>query len=175
MKKKYKEHISDNHYQKEDLLWMLQALEIANTAFLLNEVPVGAVLVMNNTCISKAHNLTETLQDASSHAELLCLRQASTLLRTWRLTEATLYSTLEPCPMCAGALINFRIKRLVWGAPDYRQGGNGGFLDIFTRKHPIHNFPITKNVLSAPSGLLLKKFFKEKRETHVHTKDESKN
>lgn len=142
---------------------MLEALEEAKKAFAFGEVPVGAVAVYEGIIIARAFNQVESLKDASAHAELLCLKKAAEVLDRWRLVGVTLYTTLEPCSMCAGALISFRIDRLVWGAPDIRQGADGSFISLMTLKHPIHEIAITRNVLSEPSSFLMKTFFEQRR------------
>ncbi len=142
---------------------MREALKEAEKACALEEVPVGAVAVWKGEILCGAYNQVESLQDASAHAELLCLKKAAELLGRWRLSDVTLYTTLEPCSMCAGALFAFRIQRLVWGAPDIRQGADGSFIALCSSAHPIYRFPITKNVLSEPSALLMRTFFKQRR------------
>ncbi len=146
-----------------DELFMLEALEEAKKAFALGEVPVGAVATYKGAIISRAFNQVESLRDASAHAELLCLRGAAEVLGGWRLLGVTLYTTLEPCSMCAGSLFSFRVERLVWGAPDIRQGADGSFVSLFALKHPIHEVVITRNVLSEPSSALMKAFFEQRR------------
>src|SRR3990167_2001497 len=103
---------------------MQQALIEAEKAFIKGEVPVGAIAVFQGEILARAHNLVETLKDASAHAELLCLRQAASMLGNWRLKGVTLYTSLEPCCLCVGAMLSFRIDRLVWGAPDVRLGAD---------------------------------------------------
>lgn len=142
---------------------MRAALEEASQAFAKDEVPIGAVLVYNGEIIARAHNQVESLQDATAHAEILCLRQASKKLNNWRLLESTLYTTLEPCSMCAGALILSRVKNLVWGAPDIRQGAGGSWVDLLNIPHPIHNLSIKQGVLADESARLMKEFFQNKR------------
>src|SRR6185437_14404549 len=100
---------------------------------------------------------------ATAHAEMLCLKQAASKIGNWRLLESTLYCTLEPCLMCAGALILSRVKTLVWGAPDLRHGAGGSLMDAFALDHPIHQVEIRKGVLKDESATLLKKFFQERR------------
>ncbi len=146
-----------------DQFFMQEALCEARKAFEKNEVPVGAVLVYQNKIIAWAHNQVETLQDAAAHAELLCLQQGAKILGNWRLLQTTLYCTLEPCPMCAGAMILSRIKRLVWAAPDIRQGADGSLFQILNQPHPIHQIAIERNVLKEQSASLLKEFFKKQR------------
>ena len=146
---------------------MMEALEEARKAFTLEEVPVGAIAVQEGKIIARAFNRVESLRDASAHAELLCLRKAAEFLGRWRLFDVTLYTTLEPCCMCAGALFSFRIQRLVWGSLDIRQGADGSFVSLFSQKHPIHEFPITRGVLSEDSSQLMKTFFQKRRAEHV--------
>ena len=146
-----------------DLYFMHQALKEAEKAFFEKEVPVGAVLVCKNKIIAKGHNQVELLKDATAHAEILALTAGSAALDDWRLTDATLYCTLEPCLMCAGAMLSCRLKRLVWATEDLRLGVNGSWIDVFQKKHPFHQISITKNILKDESALLLKAFFQKKR------------
>ena len=146
-----------------DELFMLEALKEAEKAFQLDEVPVGAVAVLEGSVIARAFNQVESLKDASAHAELLCLKEAAKQLGRWRLFDVTLYSTLEPCCMCAGALFSFRIQRLVWGAPDIRQGADGSFASLLSLEHPIHRFEVRKHVLPNRSSEMMKTFFQGKR------------
>lgn len=146
----------------DDESFMREALKEAEKAFALDEVPVGAVAVYQGQIIARAHNLVESLKDASAHAEFLCLKKASEVLGGWRLLGVTLYTTLEPCLMCAGALLSFRVDRLVWGAPDLRLGADGSLLSVF-ESHPIHELEITRNILKEPSSILMKTFFQQRR------------
>lgn len=150
----------------DDEFFMRLAIAEAQKAFSQDEVPVGAVLVYQNEVIASAYNLVESSKDATSHAEILCIKKASVHLDNWRLKEATLYCTLEPCTMCAGALISSRISALVWGAPDIRQGAHGSWINILDAQHPIHNFAIRKNVLQKECAQLMTEFFQLKR-SHV--------
>lgn len=143
--------------------FMRMALEEAEIASSKGEVPVGAVLVIENKVIAKAHNLVESLMDATAHAEILCIKKASQVLQNWRLLNSTLYTTLEPCCMCAGAMILSRVGTLVWGAPDIRQGAHGSFVNILSQKHPIHNISVRSGVLAEESAELMKKFFRQRR------------
>ena len=147
----------------EDELFMREALKEARKAFEEDEVPVGAVLVHKNRVIARGHNQVELLQDATAHAEMLCLSVGAEALGNWRLTETTLYCTLEPCCMCAGALFAARVKRLVWGAPDLRLGANGSWIDLFQYKHPMHSLEITPRVLEAEAAELMRSFFLKQR------------
>ncbi|MES2199524.1 MAG: nucleoside deaminase [Chlamydiota bacterium] len=143
---------------------MQEALLEAKKAFAEDEVPVGAVAVFQGKIIARAYNRVESLQDASAHAELLCLRGAALILGNWRLLEVTLYTTLEPCTLCAGALLSFRVKRLVWGAPDIRQGADGSWVSLLSISHPMHKLEVTKGVLPELSTQLMKEFFLKKRD-----------
>jgi tRNA(adenine34) deaminase len=157
----------------EDHFFMEEALKEAQKGFENDEVPVGAVLVHQNKIIARAHNQVESLQDATAHAEILCLQKGSRLLGNWRLLEITLYCTLEPCPMCAGAMILSRVKRLVWGTPDLRQGACGSLFHVLDVPHPIHEIEIEKNVLEEQSAALLKEFFVRKRKCKKFLKSSS--
>lgn len=148
---------------ESDEYFMRQALEEANCAFSKGEVPVGAVLVLDNKVIARAHNYVENHLDATAHAEMLCLKQGAEIVENWRLLKATLYCTLEPCPMCAGAMIHSRIARLVWGAPDLRCGAHGSWVNLFDLQHPIHQIEVTKGLLSQECGELMRSFFKLRR------------
>ncbi len=143
---------------------MREALREAEKAFAADEVPVGAVLVHRGAIIARAHNQVESLGDASAHAEMLCLQLGAKQLGNWRLAETTLYCTLEPCAMCAGAMILARLPLLVWGAPDLRQGANGSWTDLFAKPHPIHQVGVLSGVLKEESAALMTAFFRKKRE-----------
>jgi len=143
--------------------YMKVALEEARIAFSKDEVPVGAVLVYNGEIIARAHNQVETLRDASAHAELLCLKEGARILKNWRLLKTTLYTTLEPCSMCAGALLLSRVEVVVWGAPDLRQGAGGSWVDLLSKEHPIHNLNIRTGVLADEAARMMKEFFQNKR------------
>lgn len=147
----------------QDIFFMEQALKEAQKSFLLNEVPVGCVVVMNNEIIARAHNYVEKNTCVVSHAEIICIQKASKILKNWRLTEAILYSTLEPCSMCAGAILLSRIKRLIWGASDLRMGASGSWINIFRKDYPFHSLKVTSGVLKEDSEKLMKDFFKKRR------------
>ncbi len=154
--------MSDN-----DEKFMYEAIQEAKKAFELGEVPVGAVLVYQKEIIARAHNLVETLKDASAHAEMICMRHAALHLQNWRLLETTLYCTLEPCLMCAGSMLLSRIGTLVWGAKDLRHGANGSWVNIFLESHPMHQITIRSGVLSEECSLLMKDFFKVRRDAKI--------
>lgn len=143
---------------------MQQALACAEQAKKHQEVPVGAILVVNDKVIASAYNQTITKCDPAAHAEILVLRKAARILKNYRLLEAILYVTLEPCLMCAGAMIQARIKRLVFAAPDQRLGALGSLLDILQMKGINHHFSVTKGPLALESTQLLKEFFLQRRQ-----------
>lgn len=147
--------------------FMQEALVEARLAFDKAEVPVGAVLVYAGEIIARAHNLVESLQDPTAHAEILCIKKGSEVLSNWRLSDAILYCTLEPCPMCAGAIIHSRVSRLVWGAPDLRCGAHGSWVDVLGQKHPIHQVCAVGGVLAEESAALMREFFKMRRSSHA--------
>lgn len=153
----------DVHPQSRDEQFMLEALKEAWKAFEMGEVPVGAVLVQGERIIARGHNQVEMLQDATAHAEMLCLTSGAGALENWRLEETTLFSTLEPCCMCAGALLLSRVPRLVWGAPDLRHGANGSWVDLFDKKHPTHQVEVKAGVLSEEAAWLMQEFFRQRR------------
>lgn len=146
-----------------DKRFMEIALKEAKIAFTKGEVPVGAVVVCEGKVISRAHNSVEECSDATLHAELMAIRYASLYLKRWRLTGCTLYTTLEPCVMCAGAIILSRIDRLVYGAKDLRHGGDGSLISLMREKHPIHKVEITSGICGDESANLMREFFYERR------------
>lgn len=146
-----------------DQKFMREALVEAKKAYAIGEVPIGAVLVCQGKIIRRSHNLVEQNQDASCHAELLCLQESAKEIGNWRLLETTLYCTLEPCAMCAGAMLLFRIGRLVYGAPDLRHGANGSIFDVLNHPHPIHALEVTSGVCAEEASDLLKSFFRQRR------------
>ena len=150
-----------DRYKKEDHMAMLIAIDEAKKAFDEQEVPVGAVLFIDGKLIAKAHNQVERCKDASMHAELICLKMAAKVVGDFRLSEATLYSTLEPCAMCAGAMYSFRIKKLIYGARDLRVGACGTLYNLFDQKHPITTIEVIGGLMEEESAALMKSFFKK--------------
>ena len=141
---------------------MQLALEQARIAASLGETPIGAVVVWEGEVVSAAYNRRELDRIATAHAELLAIEVACRKLGGWRLHKATLYVTLEPCPMCAGAIINARVKRVVYGASDRKAGCCGSVLDLF--REPFNHHPeVTGGVLAEESAALLTSFFKKLR------------
>lgn len=149
--------------QTPDERFMREALKEALKAFQEKEVPVGAVIVKDGQVIARAHNQVELLKDATAHAEILAITAAENALENWRLKGCTLYCTLEPCAMCAGAMLLSRLDAIVWGAPDIRLGANGSWTDLFAIKHPLHTLEIRKGVLEAWCQRPLKLFFQQRR------------
>ncbi len=148
---------------KDDIYYMNMALDEAEKARLLNEVPIGAVVVIDDQIVARGHNLRETEQNATAHAELLAINEACQELGSWRLEEATLYVTLEPCPMCAGAILQSRVKRVVFGAHDPKAGCAGTFMDLLQDSRFNHQCVVTSGVLEEECGGILTAFFKELR------------
>lgn len=149
--------------KSDDEMFMIEALKEAWKAFKADEVPVGAVLVKDGKVISRGHNQVEMLKDATAHAEMLCITAGEFALENWRLSDTTLYCTVEPCTMCAGAMFLSRVSNLVWGAPDLRHGANGSWVNLFDKQHPTHALQIRSGVLQEHSAALMRDFFQRKR------------
>ncbi len=143
--------------------WMDEALAQARLAGESGEVPVGCVIVHEERVIARAHNLRETVQDPTAHAELIALRDAARALGTWRLSGATCFVTLEPCPMCAGALVNARVDRVVYATEDPKAGATATLYNIGTDLRLNHRFAISTGVRKDEASEMLKKFFGELR------------
>lgn len=157
-----------------DEIYMQMAMDEARLAFKKGEVPVGALLVQDRrTILSRSHNLRESGRDSTAHAEILAIREASRYLDRWRLTDATLYVTLEPCPMCAGALIQARISRLVFGCFDLKAGACGSLINIPDDKRFNHRIEVVSGCLEIECSEILKQFFsnlrESKKENPVHS------
>lgn len=147
----------------DDESGMRAALREAQAALARDEVPVGCVIVREGSVIGRGHNQVEALQDATAHAEILAIGAASNALASWRLSECTLYVTLEPCSMCAGAIVLSRLGRLVYGATDPKAGACGSVLDVVGERRLNHRVPVTHGVLADECGELLREFFRKKR------------
>jgi tRNA(adenine34) deaminase len=139
--------------------WMEQAFSEAEKAYLKKEVPVGAVVVYEGRIIGRGHNLIETLQDPTAHAEILAITAAATYLASWRLDDTTLYVTLEPCAMCAGAIINARIGAVVFGAADARLGACGSVVNLLQNDRLHASIAVIPGILQARCESILKDFF----------------
>jgi tRNA(adenine34) deaminase len=146
-----------------DLSLMARAVELAREARNLGEVPVGALVVRSGRVLAQAHNLRETLSDPTAHAERLALAWAGRAIGTWRLEDCTLYVTLEPCVMCAGAIVLSRIKRLVYGAPDPKAGACASLYQVVSDPRLNHRCEITAGVMEKECSEVLKEFFQERR------------
>ena len=142
---------------------MARALEMARVAGSKGEVPVGAVITKAGRLLSQGHNRTVTVKDPTAHAEVAVLRKAAAQLGDWRLLECTLYVTLEPCAMCAGALVLSRLPRLVFGAPDPKSGMVGSLGNVVQDERLNHRIEVTGDVLADACGMLLKEFFRARR------------
>ncbi|WP_042353322.1 tRNA adenosine(34) deaminase TadA [Bacillus massiliogorillae] len=158
----------------EDIKFMKAALEEAEKAGQLGEVPIGAVLVLDGEIIARAHNLRETEQSATAHAELMVIEEACKKLGTWRLEDTVLYVTLEPCPMCSGAIILSRVKRVVYGASDPKAGCAGTFMNLLTDERFNHQSEVCAGVLEQECGNILTAFFKELRKRKKEMKQKNK-
>lgn len=150
--------------QNEDAFFMAQALEEAKKAAALDEVPVGAVIVREGAIIARGHNLKEQNQDATLHGEMIAIRAASRKLGAWRLTDTTIYVTLEPCPMCAGAMLQARIGRLVYAAPDPKSGAAGSVVELLRCPGMNHQIEVVSGLMEEEAALLLREFFRNKRQ-----------
>lgn len=148
---------------EQDIKWMQHAITLAKYAESIDEVPVGAIIVIDNEIVSEGWNQPITENDPTAHAEIIALRSAAKALENYRLVNTTLYVTLEPCSMCAGALIHARVKRVVFGANDPRTGAAGSMFDILNTTKLNHQVEIEHGVLEAECAELLKQFFKNKR------------
>ena len=148
---------------RDDEQGVRAALREAERALAMDEVPVGCVIVHEGAVIGRGFNQVESLRDATAHAEILAIGAASASLDTWRLTGCTLYVTLEPCAMCAGAIVLARVGRLVYGAVDPKAGGCGSVLDVIHERRLNHRVEVTTGVLAEECGALLRGFFGRRR------------
>jgi tRNA(adenine34) deaminase len=148
-----------------DELWMEEALRAAQRALDIGEVPVGAVVTQGNKIIARAWNQNITTADPTAHAEILALRQASTVLGNHRLGDCALFATIEPCPMCAGAMVHARLKRLVYGAADPKAGAVHSVMQVLNHPHLNHKMEVEGGVLAGKCAELLQAFFRNRRST----------
>ncbi|NLK07968.1 MAG: nucleoside deaminase [Firmicutes bacterium] len=149
--------------EKQDVFYMNAALAEANKAYELGEVPVGAVVVRYGEIIGRGHNLRETHKDPTAHAEIVAIKEACAAVSGWRLTESTIYVTIEPCPMCAGAVVLARLARLVYGAKDPKSGAVDSLFDLVRRQELNHRVAVTAGVLEEECQAIMQKFFRELR------------
>jgi tRNA(adenine34) deaminase len=148
---------TDEHFMRE-------ALRMANKALKAEEVPVGAVVVREGKIIGRAHNQVELLKDATAHAEMLALTQAEAAVGDWRLVDCDLYVTKEPCPMCAGALVHTRVRRVIFGCADPAAGAAGSVVNLLQMPTLNHRCDIAFGVLENECAAILKDFFRQKRD-----------
>jgi tRNA(adenine34) deaminase len=149
--------------KKTDEYFLREALKEAAKAEILGEVPVGAVVVENDTIVGRGHNLSITKNDPTAHAEIVALRNAAKKLKNYRLPGCKIYVSIEPCPMCAGALVWARIAEVVFGAPDSKAGACGSVVNIVYNKKLAHRMKITGGLLEPECRSLIQNFFKKKR------------
>jgi tRNA(adenine34) deaminase len=147
----------------QDEAFMREALALAAQGRAAGEVPVGAVLVLDGHVVGRGFNAPISRNDPSAHAEMVALREAAAVLGNYRLPGSTLYVTLEPCTMCAGAMMHARVARVVFGAPDPKTGACGGVLDLFAEARLNHHATVAGGVLAEDCGELLRAFFRERR------------
>ena len=150
-------------FAMSDQFWMREALAVARQGASLNEVPVGAIIVKDGIAIARAHNEREKTKDPTAHAELIAIRLAASSVGDWRLMGTTLYVTLEPCPMCCGAIVLARIPRVVYAATDPKAGAAGTLFNLLRDKRLNHQVEVTHGLLAAESSQLLKSFFRDRR------------
>ncbi len=155
----------------DDEAGMRAALREAHASLARDEVPVGCVVVREGLVIGRGHNQVEALQDATAHAEILAIGAASNAPGSWRLNECTLYVTLEPCSMCAGAIVLARLGRLVYGAGDPKAGGCGSVTNVIGEARLNHRVPVTREVLADECGELLREFFRKRRKAALRLAD----
>jgi tRNA(adenine34) deaminase len=151
------DEVTDEHY-------MQLAIEQAKKALEKDEVPIGAIIVHQDEVIASGFNVREKSQETLSHAELIAIQQANKRIGSWRLEDCTLYVTLEPCPMCAGAIVQSRIKRVVYGATDPKAGCAGTLMNLLDQKQFNHQADVTSGVMEQECSELLSNFFKALRE-----------
>jgi len=155
---------------KEDERFMRMAVEAAKIAEDNGDIPIGAVIVLENKIIAKAYNQREQLADPTAHAEIIALTQAAAALENWHLNGCTMYVTLEPCPMCAGALVLSRMDRLVYGCDDPKSGACGSLYNIVTDERLNHRLEVTSGVLAEQCREQLQNFFQQRRDEKTELK-----
>ena len=147
----------------DDIFFMKEALKEAKKAYDEDEVPIGTVAVYKNQIIGRGHNQTEQLNDPTAHAEMIAITAAANAVNSWRLNEMNIYTTVEPCIMCAGALVLARVKKIIFGAHDEKFGGCGSVFDIVREKKLNHRVEVINGVMEKEATFLLKSFFEKKR------------
>lgn len=152
--------------------YMQLALQEARAAAEIGEIPIGAVLVVDGKVVAKAHNMRETWNDATAHAEVIVIREACKKLGRWRLNDSALYVTVEPCPMCSGAIVNSRIEKVVYGCPDAKSGGAESIFNIVSNPNLNHNAQVVSGVCELECVQVMKDFFKRRRAENKLAKKE---
>lgn len=147
-------------FSDEDIHWMKHAIEEANKAEAIGEVPIGAVIVKDGEVIASGYNLRETTKNAAAHAEMLAIEKACETIDAWRLSDCTLYVTLEPCPMCAGAIVQARIPRVVYGARDPKAGCAGTLMNLLDESRFNHRSEVLAGCMAEECGSQLTTFFR---------------
>ena len=150
-----------------DELYMEEALRSAQRALEAGEVPIGAIVVCDNKIVARSHNRSIVDNDPTAHAEILALRKAGAALGNYRLSDCTLFATIEPCPMCAGALVHARLKRVVYGAKDPKTGADGSVMQVLNHPASNHRIEVQSGVLAGRCAELLQAFFRQRRTGNV--------
>lgn len=156
-------HFSDDGENEVDAAFMRQAMLLAEKAQAIGEVPVGAIIVVDSIIVGQGYNQSIALHDPSAHAEMLALREAARNLENYRVLDATLYVTLEPCPMCAGAMVHGRVKKIVFGAYDQKTGAAGTTMNLVQHASLNHKMEVTGGCLQEECGAQISAFFKQRR------------
>ena len=144
--------------------YMREAIAEAQKAYAIGEVPIGAVVVLNGQIIGRGHNLRETLKDSTAHAEIVAMREAAQQIGDWRLDGSTVYCTVEPCPMCAGAMIQFRVRTLIYGTQDLKAGAVDSIMDVLREPRFNHQVAVVSGILEEECREIIQRFFRELRE-----------
>ena len=163
--------MEDSLFPEGDAAYMREALRLATKAYAADEVPVGAVVVRNGKIIGRAYNQTELLKDATAHAEMLAVTQAEAAVGDWRLTDCDIYVTKEPCVMCAGALVQVRMRRVIFGCNDPQTGAAGGLINLLQHPALNHHCEITSGVMQKECTAILQDFFRKKRQAATKSDD----
>lgn len=150
---------------EDDIYFMKEALKEAQNALLLDEVPIGAIITYDNKIIARAFNRRNTDKNSTSHAEILAISQACRIMGDWRLEDCTIYITLEPCPMCAGAIVQARVKKVVFGANSIKAGCGGSIINLLEKPEFNHKCIVEKGILENECALILSNYFKQMRIT----------
>lgn len=159
---------------RDDTYYMQLALEEARRAAELGEIPIGAVLVQGEEILCRTHNMRETWQSATAHAEVIAIEEACKKLGRWRLSGCTLYVTVEPCPMCSGAIVNSRLDRVVYGCPDIKAGGAESIFNIISNPNLNHNPEVVSGVCELECAQVMKDFFQKRRRENKRLKQQAR-